>query len=204
MMNDTSHFSQEDMGILPFYIIMLILFVVFQGKTILEFYRDFKKEDTLENPLIGLMVSLNSELTSLTFICIHLFVLSIDGSGFFVLSVFSRLLRTISQATMIWLIMTISFGWTVTYRNMQETDIYILCAIFVIMVHLLLTALTYVDDAESHKFHDFGGLQGIILICVRVIIYGIVLYGISETMTNASQKQKQFLKSLRLSASVYL
>jgi hypothetical protein len=126
MMNDTSHFSQEDMGILPFSIIMLILFVVFQGKTILEFYRDFKKEDTLENPLIGLMVSLNAELTSLTFICIHLFVLSMDGSGFFVLSVFSRLLRTISQATMIWLIMTISYGWTVTYRNMQETDIYIL------------------------------------------------------------------------------
>lgn len=164
MMNDASHFSQEDMGILPFYIILFILFLVFQGKTIMEYYRDFKKEDTFENPLLGLMVSINADLLSLGLMTIHLFVLSFDGSGVFVLSIFARLFKTISQATMIWLLITISFGWTVTYRNMQETDVYILSAVFVLMIHLLIAALTYVDDAESHKYHDFGGLQGVVLV----------------------------------------
>lgn len=104
---------------------------------------------------------------------------------------------------MIWLLMTISFGWTVTYRNMQETDVYILSAIFVVMIHLLIAALTYVDDAEHHKYHDFGGLQGIVLIVIRFITYAIFMYGISDTMTQAKEKQRQFLRSLRFSASLY-
>lgn len=68
MMNDNSHFSQEDMGILYFYLIMFCLFIVFLGKSILEFYRDFKKEDSFENPLIAVMISLNSDIMSLGFL----------------------------------------------------------------------------------------------------------------------------------------
>lgn len=126
MMNDSSHFSQEDMGILPFYIIMFVLFVVFLGKTIMEIYRDVKKEDTFENPLIAVLTSLIADLFSIGFMALHLFFLSFDGSGIYVLSIFSRLFKTISQAMMIWLLITISYGWTVTYRNAQETDIYVL------------------------------------------------------------------------------
>lgn len=183
---------------------MFALFVMFLGKTILEFYRDFKKEESFENPLIALMISLNSDLLSLGFMFVHLLVLSYDGSGFYVMSVFARLFKTMAQATMLWLLITISYGWTVTYRHMQETDVYILTAIFIIMIHLLIAALTFVDDAESHKYHDFGGLQGVVLIVIRFIIYAIMVYGVKETSRTATEKQKQFLRTLLVSASIYI
>ena len=72
------------------------------------------------------------------------------------------------------------------------------------MTHLLIAALTFIDDAESHKFHDFGGLQGFVLVMIRLVIYAIVMYGISDTSKTATSKQKQFLNTLRISASVYI
>mmetsp|Transcript_10908 Transcript_10908/g.12366 ORF Transcript_10908/g.12366 Transcript_10908/m.12366 type:complete len:415 (+) Transcript_10908:101-1345(+) len=202
--NGDSHFSQEDFYILPFYIFMFIIFASLMGKSILEFYRDFKSEDTVENPLIPLMISINADLMHLGLMSIHLFFIYYDGSGFFVFSVFARLFKIISQATMMWLLITISFGWTVTYKNMQETDIYILSAIFVIMIHLLIAALTYVDDDEHHKFHDFGGVQGAILMLIRLIIFGVFIYGVRDTGKSANIKQKAFLWSLTVAASIYI
>ena len=202
--NDGSHFSQEDFYILPFYLIMFIVFSAFMGKSIMEFYRDFKTEETVENPLIPLMISINADLMHLGLTWIHLFFIYLDGSGFFVFSVFGRLFKIISQATMMWLLITISFGWTVTYKNMQETDIYILSAIFVIMIHLLIGALTYIDDDEHHKYHDFGGVQGVILMFIRFIIFGVFVYGVKDTGKSANVKQKQFLWSLTVAASIYI
>lgn len=196
--NDGSHFSQEDMYIFPFYLIMFVVFSALMGKSILEFYRDFKSEETVENPLIPLMVSMNADLMHLGCMCLHLFFIYLDGSGFFVFSVFGRLFKIISQATMMWLLITISFGWTVTYKNMQETDIYILSAIFVVMIHLLIGALTYIDDDEHHKYHDFGGVQGVILMVLRLIIFGVFIYGIKDTGAKANSKQKSFLWSLTI------
>ncbi|CAI2370389.1 unnamed protein product [Moneuplotes crassus] len=204
MINDESHFSQEDMYILPFYVVMFIVFLIFMGKSILEFYNDFKSEESVENPLIPLMISINADIMHLGFMCIHLFFIYSDGSGFFVFSVFARLFKIISQATMMWLLITISFGWTVTYKNMVETDIYILTAIFVIMIHLLIGALTYVDDEEHHKYHDFGGVQGVILMILRLIIFGVFVYGIKDTSNSADRKQKSFLWSLTITATTYI
>ena len=173
-------------------------------KSITEFYRDFKTEETVENPLLPLMISINADLMHLGLMCIHLFFIYMDGTGFFVFSVFARLFKIISQATMMWLMLTISFGWTVTYKNMQETDIYILSAIFVVMVHLLIGALTYIDDDEHHKYHDFGGVQGVIMVVLRLIIFTVFVYGIRDTGKSANQKQKQFLWSLTIAASIYI
>lgn len=204
MDNDGSHFSQEDFYILPFYLVMFTLFTFFLGKTILEFYREFKSEESVENPLLPLILSMNADLMHLGLMSIHLFFMYWDGSGFFVLSVFARLFKIISQATMMWLLITIAYGWTVTYKNMQESDIYILSAIFVIMIHLLIAALTYIDDEEHHKYHDFGGVQGVILMVLRLIIFAAFVYGIKETGKKANNKQKDFLWNLTFSASFYI
>lgn len=204
MTNDGSHFSQEDAYILPFYIIMFLVFAAFLGKSIMEFYRDFKSEETVENPLLPLMLSINADLMHLGLMSLHLFFIYLDGSGLFVFSVFGRLFKIISQATMMWLLITIAFGWTVTYKNMQETDIYILSAIFVIMVHLLIAALTYIDDDEHHKYHDFSGVQGFIMMFLRLIIFGVFVYGIRDTGNKAGNKQKEFLWQLTVSASFYI
>lgn len=63
MLNDNSHFSQEDYGTLTFYFIMLILFLGLFGNSVLRFYREFKKNETFENPMVVLMLGVSSDLT---------------------------------------------------------------------------------------------------------------------------------------------
>uniref|UniRef100_A0A7S3NVD6 GPR180/TMEM145 transmembrane domain-containing protein n=1 Tax=Euplotes crassus TaxID=5936 RepID=A0A7S3NVD6_EUPCR len=204
MTNDGSHFSQEDMYLLPMYFLSFLFFTFFLGKSILEFYRDFKKEHTFENPLIPLMGSITIDFFHLMFMFIHMMFVWEFGKGVIELGVFGRLFKVISQGVMMWLMITIAFGWTITYKNMGEKDIYILSAIFIVMIHLLIGALTYIDDESHHKYHDFGGVQGVILVLLRVVIYGVFLYGIKETSNSANNKQKSFLWSLTVSATIYI
>ena len=43
MYNYNSHFSQEDMGILPFTLVMLVLFVIYLCKSSFEYMNDFRE-----------------------------------------------------------------------------------------------------------------------------------------------------------------
>lgn len=125
MKNDVSHFSQEEVGILPFNIIILLLFAFFLGKSIVEFYKDFKYEQTFENPIIIMIISISCDLLSLLCMVIHQSVYAYDGDGVFALEVFSRMYKMIGQVGIIWLLLMISFGWTITYRNVTDHDLYI-------------------------------------------------------------------------------
>lgn len=62
MMNGETHFSQEDYGTLTFYfVIMIVLFLLF-GNSAIRLYREFKRSETLENPMIILMIGVSSDL----------------------------------------------------------------------------------------------------------------------------------------------
>jgi len=41
----------------------------------------------------------------------------------------------------------------------------------VIVVHLTLAAMTYVDFDDYHKYHDFAGVQGWVLILFKLGIF---------------------------------
>lgn len=63
--------------------------------------------------------------------------------------------------------------------------------LFVIMVHMMITALTFVDDDEYHKYHDFSGVQGIIVIILRFILFFAYLYGVYTTYSAAIDRQRK-------------
>ena len=88
------------------------------------------------------------------------------GQGSIVLEIFARIFKIWAQVAISWLLLTIAFGWTVTFRYMEETDVYVVTAVFVAIVHLFITGLTFIDDDEYHKYHDFGGIQGFVLIVI--------------------------------------
>lgn len=176
MTNDGSQFSQEDVGIWQFTIIILVLFIIFLGKSLIEFYKEFKYDQTFENPTFILIISLNSDLLCLIFTVIHLTVMAYDGEGIFVLSIFARIFQVVGQVGIAWILLMIAFGWTITFKKMDDMDLYVSLAVFIVILHMLIVALTFIDDDEHHKFHDFSGIQGIVLIIIRLIIYGVFLW----------------------------
>ena len=52
-------------------------------------------------------------------------------------------------------------GWKLRYQDIDFDDgleIYLPMTILVLMVHIILVALTFVDVDASHKYHDYAGI----------------------------------------------
>ena len=65
-------------------------------------------------------------------------------------------------------------GWTLTYQQIEledDVEIYLPIGAIVTMVHVVMTALTFVDLDASHKYHDFAGIQGFILYGLKFLIW---------------------------------
>lgn len=77
---------------------------------------------------------------------------------------------------------------------MDEKDIYLILFLFVLMIHLMITALTFVDDDEYHKYHDFSGIQGIIIVILRLLLFTAYSYGFYSTL-NESTKKKHMIEA---------
>ena len=89
-----------------------------------------------------------------------------------VCDVFGRVFKIIAQVGII----MISFRLAITKKEDTDFDIYIASTIFVIIMHLAIVGLSYIDNDQYHKFHDFGGIQGFILIVFRLILYAAFVY----------------------------
>ena len=111
-------------------------------------------------------------MLSTFFMVIHLSKYSYDGEGLLVCDVFGRVFKIIAQVGII----MISFRLAITKKEDTDFDIYIASTIFVIIMHLAIVGLSYIDNDQYHKFHDFGGIQGFILIVFRLILYAAFVY----------------------------
>ena len=50
----------------------------------------------------------------------------------------------------------------------------------VIIVHLTLAAMTYIDIDAHHKYHDYSGVQGWVLILLKMGLFLYYLYLIRD------------------------
>lgn len=170
MKNAGSHFSEEENGSVTMGFIMNILILALFGKTIRDFYKDFKTEHTWENPLLFLLVGILGDYGSYFFNLVHNLVFMYDGEGFFIFKIFEDLSYMSAQVIIIWLLLMIGYGWTIKYKTVDEKDIYIIILLFVLMIHLMIVALVYVDNDEYHKYHNFSGIQGFIIVLLRLVM----------------------------------
>ena len=85
---------------------------------------------------------------------------------------------------MSFLLIVLAGGWTVTYQELDIDDgaeIYLPIGALIIMVHIVITALTFVDVDASHKYHDFAGIQGWILFTIKMAIWAFFIYRHRQT-----------------------
>jgi hypothetical protein len=111
---------------------------------------------------------------------IHLWNYSIDGEGVLPTDILSKIFTGISEIIMSMLLIQLISGWTVTYQDIELDDnmeIYVPIMLFIVMVEIIITALTFVDvESSSHRYHDFAGVQGCILLILKLGIWAYFLY----------------------------
>ena len=86
-----------------------------------------------------------------------------------------------SQIIIILLIVLVASGWTVTYQSIMDRDHYLPLGGFIIVANGLISLLNYLDLGEYHKFHDFSGWTGALLIVIRLLVFFV--FHFCTTMT---------------------
>ena len=77
---------------------------------------------------------------------------------------------------MTFLFLMLANGWMTRFTKIdwkEGMDIYVPLFFMVAMVHLIFGILKYVDQDAYHKYHDFHGIIGYGLICIKLILVGI-------------------------------
>jgi hypothetical protein len=84
-----------------------------------------------------------------------------DGQGVLAFDVFAKIFVCVSEVILCILLLMLASGWTTIYEEIDfddSLDIYLPIGAVVVVLHIMLAALDYVDVDESHKYHDYAGL----------------------------------------------
>ena len=171
MTDDGSHFSNERWGVLPSTMLSLTIFSYLLGKTSLKLLKETRKIEEYAIPIVPSFLAIGCGFAHLSLSAMHLLIFCNDGYGIWLFDFSSTVLGTLSQASIISLIIMIAHGWTLTFDSLHEHDYFIKELGLILGSHLVLAVLTMVDEGEAHKYHDFSGTQGLILVSIRIALF---------------------------------
>lgn len=97
----------------------------------------------------------------------------------------------------------ISWGWTINYTELENFDIYIPLAVLLGIVHMMIVGLSKLTDDESHKYHQYGGIVGWIIVVLRLGMFVYFCFGIRDTLKTAREKVKVFITKFTVFGSLY-
>lgn len=148
------------------------------------------------SPHVIMLMSLGFQILSQLMLFIHLWNYSIDGEGVLPTDIISKIFSAISEIIMSMLLIQLISGWTVTYQDIELDDnmeIYVPIMLFIVMVEVIITALTFVDiESSSHRYHDFAGIQGCILLVLKLGIWAYFLYKFIKTKAYVQRKSTRY------------
>lgn len=116
---------------------------------------------------------------------------------------FGQIFGIAAQFTMAIIFILISWGWTINYTELENFDIYIPLAVLIGIIHMMIIGLSKLTDDESHKFHQYGGFVGWIIVVLRLGMFIYFLFGIRDTLNAAREKVKIFIYKFTVFGSVY-
>lgn len=70
-------------------------------------------------------------------------------------------------------------------------------------IHFVLAAMTYVDIDAYHKYHDFAGVQGWVLIILKLILFSYYLYSILAYKSSVPKRSQGFYRIFSLLGAFY-
>ena len=107
------------------------------------------------------------------------------------------------------LLVILASGWKLLYEDINSNDnedVYIPFIAITFIVHVVIAALTFVDIDASHKYHDYAGMQGWVLVVTKTLIYAYFCWCIYETYDLCRKKKEavSYIQSLSVVGSAYM
>ena len=198
-----SQFSVEENGILKVYSILagcLVLAIIF------SFVHVFKQRRLMridEGPMLVLIAATFAQLTSVLAKLLHVWIYAVDGVGSAWLNGYSICGQITAEITICILLIQISRGWTIDYKDIGMNMVYFPLYVILILMHIVISGLTYAFQDEALTHHDYGGYRGLLLVILRMILMFVFLVGINERKQKSSPNVIPFANTLGLLGSIY-
>lgn len=84
--------------------------------------------------------------------------------------------------------MLLAFGWTVTFKNTKDFDLYIPLASMLGVINIIMTTLNKVTDGNHNKFHVFDSIPAYIMVFFRLIGFGVFVAGIITSFIKLKER----------------
>jgi hypothetical protein len=131
----------------------------------------------------------------------------ISGSDYQFFDFMYLLLHSTSDSILIVLVILLAFGWTVTFRNARDFDLYVPLASMLGLINIIMSLLNKVTDGEHNKYHMFDTIPAYIMIFFRLLAFSIFVYGVIRSYVKLKADQKQVISyfyKLAILGTIYL
>lgn len=179
--NDGSHFSQEESYMFGINIFMLASTFLLLGGSLYKYIGEVRADEPFETPLGLLVMAVLAELCMVGFDSLNTLLIYFDGQGLWFLKILTLIWRMGAEFLLVGLFLLIAGGWTLTYRNIFERESYVIVGFGTFALNGMASFMSYLDYGEYHKFHDYSGWPGLVLIVIRLSLYGAFLHLSSTT-----------------------
>jgi len=157
--SNKEEFSSDESGILTILLTILCFSILSLLYLILLYHKESKRMSSFMRPTMLLLFALIAFILTILFDVIHYFVFTFDGKGSLFFHVLSVLMEIESQFLVTLLLILLSWGWTITFVNIIDLELYIPLIVMANLMHLIIAGLTFVTFDGENKFHDYEGFQ---------------------------------------------
>ena len=102
-----------------------------------------------------------------------------EGFEYLGLDVVATILDMLCECIMTMLIMMLTNGWWTRFQKIDMDigmELYVPIFFFVVFVHVLLGAISFVEADAHHKYMDFEGILAYLLIATKLMLCCIQFY----------------------------
>lgn len=200
---DGSQFSIEEQGLNYIFITLLMIFLVFLCRNLKKLISSFKKTENLETHLLILNIAITCEFLAILCEVVHLWIYSNNGKGLAALDVFYQIFDSLSSMAVTILLIIISTGWTIKYRDFPDFELFLPICFLVVVLNIMVIGLGRMTEDASSKNSDFECVPGYILIVIRVLMLTWFIINVKELYYKASCQLENFLNRFVFIASAY-
>lgn len=98
-----------------------------------------------------------------------------------VFDIFYLLFHAGSDSIIMVLLMLLAYGWTVTFKNAPDFDLYVPLACMLGLVNVIMTMLNKISDGEHDKYHMYDTIPAYIMIGFRLVGLLVFLIGLGRS-----------------------
>ena len=110
----------------------------------------------------------------------------------------------LAQFTITCLLILIATGWSITFTDVEDMDLYIPLAILVGLMHMIIVGLGRLTEEDPYRYHDYDSWAGIVISVLKLCFAGLFFFFIKRTHDKAQAKLKKFIVQLGVLGGVYI